>query len=95
MGLLIGISGFCGDVVMLVIKWDIGVKDSGKLLLGYGGFFDRIDLLIFIVLVFFYFIYYCCYWRKIEKMENLCIFGEYFFIISDNIVLFYWYWFVL
>lgn len=61
MGLLIGISGFCGDVVMLVIKRDIGVKDSGKLLLGYGGFFDRIDLLIFIVSVFFYFICYCCY----------------------------------
>lgn len=28
-------------------------------------------------------------------MENLRIFGEYFFIISDNIALFYRYWFVL
>ncbi len=27
-GLLIGISGFCGDVVMSAIKRDIGVKDS-------------------------------------------------------------------
>ncbi len=29
-GLLIGISGFCGDVVMSAIKRDIGVKDSGN-----------------------------------------------------------------
>lgn len=33
-GVIIGLSGFCGDVVMSAIKRNFGVKDSGKLLPG-------------------------------------------------------------
>lgn len=58
-GLLATIFAQIGDLCESLIKRDAGVKDSGNLLPGHGGFLDRTDsYLLTIPVLFYYFKYF-------------------------------------
>lgn len=58
-GVLIGVSGFAGDLNMAALKRDLGIHDFGSTLPGHGGVLDRVDSFTFTAPLFFHFIYYC------------------------------------
>ena len=54
LGIVLGVSGFFGDVFMSFLKRKTKIKDTGNLLPGHGGLMDRMDSLVFNTPIFFY-----------------------------------------
>lgn len=47
LGVVIAVAGPVGDLFESALKRDVGVKDSGRILLGHGGMLDRLDAFLF------------------------------------------------
>ena len=59
LGLLCGALGQLGDLVESLLKRSTGLKDSGSILPGHGGLFDRIDALLVVSPI----LYLYCIWK--------------------------------
>jgi phosphatidate cytidylyltransferase len=55
---LLSFFGQVGDLVESLIKRSLNAKDSGDLLPGHGGVFDRIDSLLFNAPVLYFFLFW-------------------------------------
>ena len=53
-GLVASIAGSFGDIILNIIRRDIGIKVVGAFIIGRGDFLSRIDRLIFVAPIYYY-----------------------------------------
>lgn len=53
-GLVASVGGLFGDLIMMVMRKDAGVKDVGPFIIGRGDFLQRMDRLIFVAPIYYY-----------------------------------------
>ena len=56
LGLIVSIFGQLGDLIESLLKRNMGVKESGKLIPGHGGILDRMDSLVLAGVVVYYYV---------------------------------------
>ncbi len=69
-GLLVTVCAQIGDLCESLIKRDAGVKDSGDLLPGHGGFLDRTDSYIITIPVIYYYFAFFVQGNLVETVIN-------------------------